>query len=91
MPLPILALHCSPMVLHGRGFTGTAGCQPCGVPSSIGAQYPDQEQGHIDATEISSFSPPYDLVRGDAGIFLVMGPLPARMGCARIALPEGGQ
>ena len=62
----------------------------CGVLSSIGARVSrSRNKVTVDATEISSFSPPYDLVRAMRASFLVMGPLLARMGCARIALPGG--
>ncbi len=62
----------------------------CGVLTSVGARVSrSKNKVVVDATEISSFEPPYDLVRAMRASFLVMGPLLARMGCARIALPGG--
>jgi UDP-N-acetylglucosamine 1-carboxyvinyltransferase len=43
----------------------------------------------INAKEISSIEAPYELVRKMRASFLVMGPLLARLGEARIALPGG--
>ncbi len=60
----------------------------CGVLTSVGARVSrSKNKVVVDATEISSFEPPYDLVRAMRASFLVMGPLLARMGCAKIALP----
>jgi UDP-N-acetylglucosamine 1-carboxyvinyltransferase len=44
---------------------------------------------HVDARQIEAVEAPYDLVRKMRASFLVMGPLLARMGKARIALPGG--
>lgn len=43
----------------------------------------------IDSTEITSFEAPYELVRTMRASFLVMGPLLARIGKARISMPGG--
>lgn len=43
----------------------------------------------IDAAPINSFEAPYDLVRKMRASFLVMGPLLARKGKARISMPGG--
>jgi UDP-N-acetylglucosamine 1-carboxyvinyltransferase len=43
----------------------------------------------IDATEISNPEAPYDLVRTMRASVLVLGPLVARMGKARVSLPGG--
>ena len=43
----------------------------------------------IDSTEITSYEAPYDLVRTMRASFLVMGPLLARIGKARISMPGG--
>lgn len=43
----------------------------------------------VDARTITSLEAPYELVRKMRASFLVMGPLLARMGKARIALPGG--
>jgi UDP-N-acetylglucosamine 1-carboxyvinyltransferase len=44
---------------------------------------------YINATELQGYEPPYELIRKMRASFLVMGPLLARLGCARIALPGG--
>ena len=43
----------------------------------------------IDSTNITSFEAPYELVRTMRASFLVMGPLLARIGKARISMPGG--
>ena len=43
----------------------------------------------VDAQRLSSYEAPYDLVRKMRASFLVMGPLLARIGRAKIALPGG--
>ncbi len=43
----------------------------------------------IDSTEVTSFEAPYELVRTMRASFLVMGPLLARIGKARISMPGG--
>lgn len=43
----------------------------------------------VDAERLSSYEAPYDLVRKMRASFLVMGPLLARIGRAKIALPGG--
>lgn len=43
----------------------------------------------IDSTEVSSYEAPYELVRTMRASFLVMGPLLARVGKARISMPGG--
>lgn len=52
----------------------------------------DNSQEHvldIDSTEIASCEAPYELVRNMRASFLVMGPLLARKGHARISMPGG--
>ncbi len=51
----------------------------------------DREQGEIklDTTRLSGFEAPYELVQKMRASFLVMGPLLARLGRARISLPGG--
>ena len=52
----------------------------------------DHSQPHIlniDSTEITSCEAPYELVRNMRASFLVMGPLLARKGKARISMPGG--
>ena len=60
------------------------------VLHALGAniQYKD-ETIYIDASELSNCEAPYDMVRKMRASFLVMGPLLARMGRARLALPGG--
>ncbi len=43
----------------------------------------------IDSSEITSYEAPYELVRTMRASFLVMGPLLARIGRARISMPGG--
>jgi UDP-N-acetylglucosamine 1-carboxyvinyltransferase len=47
------------------------------------------EIARIDASRLTTFEAPYELVRKMRASFLVMGPLLARLGCARISLPGG--
>jgi UDP-N-acetylglucosamine 1-carboxyvinyltransferase len=47
------------------------------------------EQMHIDAGRISSPEAPYDLVKTMRAAILVLGPLVARFGRARVSLPGG--
>lgn len=49
----------------------------------------EQETLTIDATKLSTVEAPYELVRKMRASFLVMGPLLAREGRARVALPGG--
>ena len=44
---------------------------------------------HIDSTKITAYEAPYELVRTMRASFLVMGPLLARVGKARISMPGG--
>lgn len=60
------------------------------VLSALGAEVRyNEETIYIDAAQITNCEPPYDLVRKMRASFLVMGPLLARMGSARLALPGG--
>lgn len=62
------------------------------VLASVGADiaYNKQEGTiQIDASGIHAYEAPYELVRKMRASFLVMGPLLARMGRARISLPGG--
>ena len=47
------------------------------------------EKLHVDATTIDNITAPYDLVRKMRASFLIMGPLLARLGEAKISLPGG--
>ena len=51
--------------------------------------YPKENVLDIDSTKITSFEAPYELVRTMRASFLVMGPLLARIGKARISMPGG--
>ena len=44
---------------------------------------------YVDSTNITACEAPYELVRKMRASFLVMGPLLAREGCAKISLPGG--
>lgn len=50
---------------------------------------PEKNVLDIDSTEITSYEAPYELVRTMRASFLVMGPLLARIGKARISMPGG--
>jgi UDP-N-acetylglucosamine 1-carboxyvinyltransferase len=54
----------------------------------IGISY-DKEVIRVNAQQVTSFEAPYELVRKMRASFLVMGPLLARLGHARISLPGG--
>ena len=60
------------------------------VLSSLGGKSTyDNETMRISAQQLISFEAPYELVRKMRASFLVMGPLLARLGRARISLPGG--
>lgn len=63
----------------------------CEVLTSLGADVKrvNREQIEIKANHIDNFEAPYELVRKMRASFLVMGPLLARMGKARISMPGG--
>ena len=50
---------------------------------------PEKNKLEIDSTKITSSEAPYELVRTMRASFLVMGPLLARIGRARISMPGG--
>ena len=50
---------------------------------------PENNVLDIDSCEITSYEAPYELVRTMRASFLVMGPLLARLGKARISMPGG--
>ena len=50
---------------------------------------PEKNVLDIDSTEITSYEAPYELVRTMRASFLVMGPLLASIGKARISMPGG--
>jgi UDP-N-acetylglucosamine 1-carboxyvinyltransferase len=63
----------------------------CEVLQSLGAQIRFHPDGSIevDTSPLSTTEAPYDLVRRMRASFLVMGPLLARLGQAKISLPGG--
>lgn len=63
----------------------------CELLISLGADVKriNREQIEIKANQIDNFEAPYELVRKMRASFLVMGPLLARMGKARISMPGG--
>lgn len=62
------------------------------VVEAMGIKTQFNEEEHtltIDATELSCWEAPYELVRKMRASFLIMGPLLARLGHSRISLPGG--
>ena len=56
---------------------------------NMGAQVDGNETCQINADKITSCDAPYDLVKTMRASILVLGPLVARMGVARVSLPGG--
>lgn len=50
---------------------------------------PENNKLFVDASSIENITAPYDLVRKMRASFLIMGPLLARLGSAKISLPGG--
>ena len=62
----------------------------CQVLESLGVSCKlEPNKLEVDATKITSVVAPYDLVRKMRASFLIMGPLLARLGEAKISLPGG--
>ncbi|WP_026895770.1 UDP-N-acetylglucosamine 1-carboxyvinyltransferase [Clostridiisalibacter paucivorans] len=63
----------------------------CEVLASLGADVKriSREEIHINSAIIDNFEAPYELMRKMRASFLVMGPLLARMGRARVSMPGG--
>jgi UDP-N-acetylglucosamine 1-carboxyvinyltransferase len=58
--------------------------------TSLGVCFKEtEEELHVDATGLSGFEAPYDLVKTMRASILVLGPLLARMHQARVSLPGG--
>ena len=55
----------------------------------MGVQIEGDETVKINAEKITSRDAPYDLVKTMRASVLVLGPLVARMGVARVSLPGG--
>lgn len=56
---------------------------------NLGVEIEGGETVHINAEKITSSEAPYDLVKTMRASVLVLGPLVARMGMARVSLPGG--
>jgi UDP-N-acetylglucosamine 1-carboxyvinyltransferase len=56
---------------------------------NLGAQIEGDETVHINAEKITNSEAPYDLVKTMRASVLVLGPLVARLGVARVSLPGG--
>lgn len=63
----------------------------CKLLEELGGKVSRQQSGqlHIDSSSIATYETPYELVRKMRASILVMGPLLARVGRARISLPGG--
>ncbi|OGP89735.1 MAG: UDP-N-acetylglucosamine 1-carboxyvinyltransferase [Deltaproteobacteria bacterium RBG_16_48_10] len=60
------------------------------VLNNLGVKvWKEGESYRIDAADISNYEAPYDLVKTMRASILVLGPLVARMGKARVSLPGG--
>ena len=60
------------------------------VLSNLGVKVGKEEKSYrVDATDISNHEAPYELVKTMRASILVLGPLVARMGKARVSLPGG--
>lgn len=60
------------------------------VLSNLGVKVGKEEKSYrVDATDISTHEAPYELVKTMRASILVLGPLVARMGKARVSLPGG--
>ena len=67
-------------------------CTISEVLRSLGVKVTHEPENHklyVDATTIENITAPYDLVRKMRASFLIMGPLLARLGQAKISLPGG--
>ena len=56
---------------------------------SLGVEVTGKEVIQLDATKLNSYEAPYDLVKTMRASVLVLGPLLARFGKARVSLPGG--
>jgi len=91
--LPILA---SSLLAQGRSIyrnvPGLGDVRTMGkLLQRLGAQIPEVRQGvaHVDTSNIIEHEAPYDLVKTMRASVLVLGPLVARYGRARVSLPGG--
>ncbi len=91
--LPILA---SSLLAQGRSIyrnvPGLGDVRTMGkLLQRLGAEIPEVRQGvaHVDTSRIVEHEAPYDLVKTMRASVLVLGPLVARYGKARVSLPGG--
>jgi UDP-N-acetylglucosamine 1-carboxyvinyltransferase len=91
--LPILA---SSLLARGRSIyrnvPALGDVQTMGrLLARLGAGYDEPQRGtaHVDTSTINEFEAPYDLVKTMRASVLVLGPLVARYGQARVSLPGG--
>jgi len=91
--LPILA---SSLLAQGRSiYRNVPGLGDVRTMSRLlqrlGAEIPDQKKGiaHVDTSRIAEHEAPYELVKTMRASVLVLGPLVARYGRARVSLPGG--
>jgi UDP-N-acetylglucosamine 1-carboxyvinyltransferase len=91
--LPILA---SSLLAQGRSiYRNVPGLGDVRTMSRLlqrlGAEIPDQRKGlaHVDTARITEHEAPYELVKTMRASVLVLGPLVARYGRARVSLPGG--
>ncbi len=91
--LPILA---SSLLAQGRSiYRNVPGLGDVRTMSRLlqrlGAEIPDQRKGiaHVDTSRIVEHEAPYELVKTMRASVLVLGPLVARYGRARVSLPGG--
>ena len=83
--------------LLGEGETVLTNVPPIGdvytmieMMRSLGAKVKvEQDRIIVDATELTCGEAPYELVKKMRASFCVLGPLLARIGCARVAMPGG--
>jgi len=91
--LPILA---SSLLAQGRSiYRNVPGLGDvrtmCRLLQQLGAEIPEQRKGiaHVDTARITEHEAPYELVKTMRASVLVLGPLVARYGRARVSLPGG--
>lgn len=60
-----------------------------GTDISVEGTFPDERVMHLKTADLTSTTAPYELVRQMRASFLVLGPLLARAGQAKVSLPGG--
>jgi UDP-N-acetylglucosamine 1-carboxyvinyltransferase len=61
----------------------------CKLLGTLGATFTRAEALRVDCSELSAWEAPYELVKTMRAAVLVLGPLVARLGRARVSLPGG--